>query len=265
VLLTLGFMGFFAFCVLRLHGVAEDDSYIHRRMAAHLATSGHAVFNSGSHTMVTSSPLWTLILAESMRLLPTANSIPLIEAISLLLAGIAAWTLSKSNSELPSKQERALAIVSFLATVLILLPSAMKQMEAPCAFALILTGCVGLVRGRSWSMTLIVLACFTRYECVLFCAMTVIYMTLRRKWTPVSAITSVLFALSGVAWLLWQYGTVIPSTVTAKSHLYAMSHLRVARMLFSSPTSVFLWIVFTLFGGNSAGIEGGIVTLLECC
>jgi hypothetical protein len=49
----------------RLRILAADDSYIHLRIATHLMTTGHGYFNLGEKVMVTSSPVWTLLLGLS--------------------------------------------------------------------------------------------------------------------------------------------------------------------------------------------------------
>jgi hypothetical protein len=41
----------------------SDDAYIHMRIAHNLLRTGHPYFNPGERVMVTSSPVWTLLLS----------------------------------------------------------------------------------------------------------------------------------------------------------------------------------------------------------
>jgi hypothetical protein len=107
-------------------------------------------------------------------------------------------------------------------------------METPCAIALILAGSLGILTRKNWGMPLLVLACFTRYECVLLCALAGIWVSVRRQWTKSSLLGCIGIGLLGVAWLWWEYGTIIPNTVVAKSHLYVTTYQHVVRAFISS-------------------------------
>jgi len=96
-------------------------------------------------------------------------------------------------------------------------------METPCAIALMLFGLRGVVRRKSWGMALLVLACFTRYECSLLFVATACWVTFRRQWTRPAALACLSVLTIGMAWMLFEYHTVIPNTLIAKSHLYRLS------------------------------------------
>jgi len=81
------------FCSIRLTGLAADDSFIHRRIALHLLQSGRADFNLNEHVMVTSSPLWTILLAVTGVGLHATYSTPVMEVILVLLGATAAFVL----------------------------------------------------------------------------------------------------------------------------------------------------------------------------
>jgi len=228
------------FCSIRLTGLAADDSFIHRRIALHLLQSGRADFNQNEHVMVTSSPLWTILLALTGVGLHATYSTPVMEVIFVLLGATAAFLLvcelasSESDSAPAEGPTLFLAALCFLFVVLGELPSLVDQMETACALSLILWGTVGLLRDRSWGMPLIVLACFTRYECVLFFLLAAGWVTLRRRWTIASFASVLAIGAAGIAWLLYQYKTVIPNTVVAKSHLYIMTYKQPFLFLFVS-------------------------------
>lgn len=221
----------FVICAVRLPGIPEDDAYIHRRISLNYAETGHAYFNGGERVMVTSSPLWTILLAVFAKLSPTINFIPGLELLFLLAAAAAAYLIVDEFQPLDAVLSRSLRIAALVLTALALLPSAMEQMETPLAIALMLGGCLGVARRHTWGMPLLFLACFTRYECTLLCLIVGLYAIKERRWNRYSTLACVLISVLGVAWLFQQYGTVIPNTVTAKAKIYALSYKLTFAML----------------------------------
>src|ERR1700744_2109114 len=70
----------------RLRILAADDSYIHLRIATHLMTTGHGYFNLGERVMVTSSPVWTVLLGVSALFFHGFPAALALEAASMGLA-----------------------------------------------------------------------------------------------------------------------------------------------------------------------------------
>jgi hypothetical protein len=230
---------------VRLAGMPADDAFIHRRIALNYQHLGQPYFNVNQRVMVTSSPLWTLLLAAAGAILPVANPVPWLEWVFVLLGAAAAYLLvlhtKERESYLSSLVFASLAFVCVFAGVF---PSAISQMESPCAIALMLGGVLGIAGRKSWGMPLLLLACFSRYECVLLFAGAGIWVTWRRQWTWPSLLACCGIGGGGVAWLLREYGTLIPNTVVAKSHLYIMSYREVAGGLLVHKTGAVL--CFTL-------------------
>jgi hypothetical protein len=233
----------FAMCAIRLPGIAADDSFIHRRIALNYEHLGKPYFNPDQRVMVTSSPLWTVLLALTGAVLKIANPVPLLELVFVLIGAAAAYLLARDRLDHDRPLGLAFAAIAFLLVFAGDLPSSMDQMESPCAIALMLTGALGVLTSKGWGMPLLVLACFTRYECVLLCLSAGIWVTARRQWTKSSLLGCIGIGLLGLAWLLREYGTVIPNTVIAKSHLYVMSHLDVARQLTAPARQTFICLV----------------------
>jgi len=232
----------FAICAVRLSGLAADDSYIHRRIALNYLHLGRPYYNPDQRVMVTSSPLWTLLLAGTGAVLPVTNPVPWLELSFMLMGAAAAYLLARKGLESEGLAALILPTVAFLYVCVGDLPSAMDQMETPCAIALMLSGTLGVLTRKKWGMPLLVLACFTRYECVLLCAMAGIWMSVRRQWTRLSLLICIGVGLLGVSWLWWEYGTIIPNTVVAKSHLYVTSHRHVVGAFISSKARGVLWL-----------------------
>jgi len=244
----------FAICAVRLSGIAADDSFIHRRIARNYQQLGRPYFNSDQRVMVTSSPLWTVLLAVAGVVLPVANPIPWLELTFVLVGATAAYLLVRGGLECEGFSALFYPAVAFLCVCAGDLPSALDQMETPCAVALILAGSLGIVNKKNWGMPLLVLACFVRYECVLLCVPSAIWVSVRRQWSTSSLLSSAGIGLLGAAWLLWEYGTIIPNTVVAKSHLYVMTYQQVVRAFISSTARAVLCLaigwLWWLYGRN---------------
>ncbi len=254
--LLLGVAGVaFSFCVGRLPGVAVDDSFIHRRIALNYQQIGRPLFNPNERVMVTSSPLWTLLLTLAGLVLPIANPVPCLELIFILAGAAAAYMLlcERRSEILPGL---VVPVLAFLFVCAADLPSAMEQMETPLAVALLTAGCLGVLKRKPWGMPLLVLASYARYECFVLCALAAIWISALRQWTKWSlGITAAMF-VSGLAWLFWAYGTVIPNTIVAKSHLYVMTYRQVGRGFFSVPQALacaLLGVCWWLYGRDRQG------------
>ena len=254
----------FAICAVRLSGMAADDSFIHRRIAINYQHLGKPYFNPDQRVMVTSSPLWTVLLAVAGAVLPVTNPVPWLEFCFVLVSAAAAYVLvQQEHSE--GVAGSMLSVVAFLYVWLGVLPSSMEQMETPCAVALMLTGLLGFLNKRAWGMPFLILACFTRYECILLCAPVGAYMSFRRLWTKSSLLGSACTGAVGLVWLLWEYGTVIPNTVIAKSHLYLLTYRNVVRAFASVPQAllcVAAGLVWWRYGKNRVTPVTPATTLL---
>jgi hypothetical protein len=224
-----------AVCAVRMAGLAADDAFIHRRIARNYQTLGQPYFNVNQRVMVTSSPLWTVLLAGAGTILPVANPVPWLEWIFMLLGAAGAylllWQSAERKSAVSSLVFPALAFLYVFGGNFL---SAILQMETPCAIALMLWGALGIAKKKSWGMPLLVLACFCRYECVLLCMFAALWTTRRRQWTKTSLLVSSGIGLVGITWLFREYGTLIPNTVIAKSHLYIITYRHVAGALLGS-------------------------------
>jgi hypothetical protein len=255
---------FFAVSVVRLSGVAADDSFIHRRIALNYQQTGKPYFNLDQRVMVTSSPLWTQMLALSGAVLPLANPVPCLE-MAFILVGAAAGYLLLWERHRDQLSGLILPAIAFFFICVADLPSALDQMETPCAVALIMAGVLGVRKRRTWGVSLLVLASFARYECVLLCVLAVIWVSVRRRWTKWSLVSAAVTGVSGLAWLLWEYGTFIPNTVVAKSHLYVMTYRQVIRGFFSIPQALvcLIWgTIWWFYGRNRRYEHSGAAAML---
>jgi hypothetical protein len=228
----------------RLSGLPADDAFIHRRIALHYLQTGHAYFNLDQRVMVTSSPLWTVLLAFAGAPFPSANPVPWLELIFVLTGATAAYLLAQEGSPKDARFAGIIPALAFLCVCAGDLPTAIAQMESPCAVAFMLAGTLGILRNKFWGMPLLVLACFTRYECGLFLVLASVWLTYERRWTKSSLIAACGVGILGITWLLRQYGTIIPNTVIAKSRAYTLTYEIVISSFIASKLSAVVCIAF---------------------
>ena len=225
----------------RLRILAADDSYIHLRIATHLMTTGHGYFNLGEKVMVTSSPVWTLLLGLSAWLCHGFPAALALEAASMGLACTMSFMLISRSLPLDTVRAILLSLIAPAAVFLILLQSTIQQMESTLAVGLVLTSIYLFDIGNIWWLSLLVLAAFTRYEyfAVLVVMSGVALAARRLKLTP--AVIAALFFSVIALYLLYQYGTLVPNTLKAKAAVYAGSYARTAGSLglgFGKPLAV---------------------------
>lgn len=210
--------------ISRLRMFAADDSFIHRRIAEHLLHTGHAYFNDNERVMVTSSPAWTVALALLSATRYASDCILVFEGLCLAAASTLAMRLALSATEEQPAWIRALiATIATLLTFMILLQSGVQQMETPLALALLLAGLWLLDRQNDAWLAVLLAAANTRYEIYLLVPVAVLFVWLRRRLTRRAILWAAAVWLISSAWLLWQYGTLLPHTVKAKSIAYSLT------------------------------------------
>jgi hypothetical protein len=215
----------------RLRILAADDSYIHLRIATRLMTTGHGYFNLGEKVMVTSSPVWTVLLGMSAWLCHGFPATLALEAASMGLACTMSFLLISRNLHLDSLRTIVLSLVLTAAVFLILLQSTIQQMESTLAVGLVLASIYLFDVGNIWWLSLSVLAGFTRYEyfAVLVVLVSIALLTKRLKLMP-ALIAATVFSVITLH-LLYQYGTLVPNTLRAKAAVYVGSYARTAGSL----------------------------------
>ena len=215
----------------RLRILASDDSYIHLRIATHLMTTGHGYFNLGERVMVTSSPVWTVLLGVSAWLCHGFPAALALEAASMGLACTMSFLMISRNLHLDTLRAIVLSLIPPAAVFLILLQSTIQQMESSLAVGLVLASIYLFDIGNIWWLSLLVLAGFTRYEyfAVLLVLAGVALLAKRLKPVP-AVIAAIVFSVIAL-YLLYQYGTLVPNTLRAKAAVYVGSYARTAASL----------------------------------
>ena len=234
---------------LRLLPFAEDDAYIHFRIAQNFARYFQPFFNPGDPVMSTSSFVWTSILALISQVkLPLPVTVAFLNPLFTVLGAV---TWSRLLVRYAGKRSCSLLVMVFeLGYVGLMLLSSTGLMESP--FALLLLGLVVLLLSRQnrWGWTLLALAIFTRYEMAVYAGLFgLVWLFTRRPWKQ--KITEILYFLVPTVLLsavtFGFYGTLIPNTVAAKQVVYRIATKttfeRVFFALFPKNTSPFLGII----------------------
>jgi len=195
--------------------MAYDDAYIHLRIARNLAQHGTAFWNPGERVMATSSPLWTVLMWAGRFWAHPAWLVPL-EALLLTACGGAAFLLSRRVVGAPTW----LHFLAGSCAVVVVLTSAIGQMETPLAMALLLAAACAFARRSPWGLPLLALAACTRLELLPLLALALLVaLVLRSAWsTLITAVGIVAFFAAAV---YAQFGALLPNSMRAKTIVYA--------------------------------------------
>lgn len=199
--------------------VQSDDAYIFYTYARNIADGSGYVFNVGERVNATTSPLYTLMLALSYRVLRFIPfvTIPLLaHVIGVVSLFFTATFLRRSFRSLnESLFTWALPLVVLASPVL----SGAVGMETFLAMAMV-TGCLAYyVENRRVTAALwCSLAVLARIDMILFAAVLLVYDLSRQRRLPTLGATAA-FVLPIVVWLTFSamyFGQLLPSTVAAK-------------------------------------------------
>lgn len=212
---------------LYLRHFASDDSYIHLRISRHLIESGHPYYNLGEPVMVTSSPVWTILLALSLMVFRSIPPALPLEALSVGAACALGFLLAcfyEPEFKLNPPLRTLYLFLSPILIFLLLLPSSVQQMESPLAVALVLAGIYSFEQKKLWWPALFVLAAWTRYEYFLLLPLMLLAALRMQRFDWRGALLAAITFSSGLLWLLRQFKTALPNTIKAKAAGYVLTY-----------------------------------------
>lgn len=217
---------------IRLQNYIYDDAYITIRIASHLIGYGQPYFNLGEKVNVSSTTVWTLLVAAALLMGKSRLvSICILNAAISTCGMIAFIDLLGSERKL-STPGKLIAGAAYLA---ITLPTSIGLMETPLALLVISLALLRYERRRADAFVLLGLAPFIRLECAALYGIVAFHAILRKRF-PISRI--VLYSLLGVvpflAYEAYFFGTVVPNTVIAKTIVYDLSYRDVLMTFVSS-------------------------------
>lgn len=218
---------------LRLIEYADDDAYIHMRVARNLWLYGEPYFTRGEPVMASTSPLWILLTSPAAAggsYQPTI--VAWLNAVFLCVVAIvwgAAYVAVTGSSRLWER------LTASLLAFFIVAPSSLGLMETPCAMFLVGLGLWGVCGGRWWGLPAAVLSFFVRPECAVFGIAAVALKVLRRQpWSARELASATVVGISMLSFQLFEYGSILPHTAHVKAIVYDVTGREFARSLFVS-------------------------------
>jgi hypothetical protein len=210
---------------------ADDDAYIHMRVARNLWETGAPYFNTSEAVMASTSPMWVIVTAPFATL---SEFQPLAIALlnSLIVVGAAlVWALLYAHiTHLRDARELSVAIIVAFFT---LIPSSVALMETPFALLLVGWGLLGIARGSMIGVPLLCASIFVRPECAVFTVCGIVWkIAHKRSWSAGEIVLSVV-AISSLSWFqLHFFRGFYPHTAHAKEIVYSLSGSEFVRLLF---------------------------------
>lgn len=246
------------FIHLRLRDYAFDDAYIHFRIADHLATLGAPDFNIGERINASSSPMWTILLAISIKIFSFLGIKDDLPATVSIWNSLFTWGGALVYTALLTRLAKPKAIpwlrgVFFILYILLLLPASIGLMETPLALLLVGFAFHLLLREKPAAFTLLAAAVFLRLELIVPLGLACLYGLTRMKlrfWVLLAY--TFLGLLPFLTYELYFYGTIIPSSILAKSVVYDISRIYVLGDIVCSMFACSAWEMSTIFGAASA-------------
>jgi len=234
---------FLLFAHWQVADYAFDDAYIHFRIAENLLFYGEPYFNRGERVMVTSSPVYTLVLTFLFAVFGVSKVGPVF--FNSLIVTLCCCVYSLLAKSLLSRKNIVIDLLVSILVFVVLFNSSAGLMETPLALLLFGIGTLLYQKDRSVAMLPFGLAIFVRLELVVAFALIVLHAVTYKKVRSWSWIANVCIAvLPPLLWTFYSFGTLIPNTIAAKNALYSLE-----------PNESFLMISANYFGiWDGAGI-----------
>ncbi|MDP2936834.1 MAG: hypothetical protein Q8O86_10135 [Dehalococcoidia bacterium] len=191
-----------------------DDPWITYRVAENLAAGNGFVYNQGEQVMVTTSPLYTLVLgALSLIGLDVPATSTVISILAFAISGTLMFLI------LAPRVPVTIAMAAGLLYVLFPLFPTTFGMETNFYMALAL-GSVGLlISGKSlWAAALLALATLTRMDAITLAAPLLLYQIIMTRRFPYRE--TLIYAGLCIPWFVFSmtfFGSLFPNTLAAKT------------------------------------------------
>jgi len=185
--------------------------------------------------MVTSSPVWTLLLALKTFLFGAENILYFFNGIMVAVAGTASYLLAWGLLKPRRWHAKTLTLLLPLTVLAVLADSSLLGMETPLAIALLLLAALAFVRSSPMALPLLAVASFTRYEMAALYAVAGLVCIMTRTARKHGAITATIITGILTAWLIIEFGTIFPHALKVKGSGYGLSAAQTYAMLRPKP------------------------------
>lgn len=230
---------------LSLRGGADDDAYIHMRLANQLVHHGQPYFNIDEPVKGSSSTGWVLFIALLFSLFGTSPSwVAIANAVLSASAAILFARVVDRLAGIDRPSSRLTAGISVLTVLALLIRPSVGLMETPLAALLIASGILQLIKARGNAFFLLAAAVFVRPELLVLYLVLVVYRVVLSPrdlgrilaWSAVGALPFICFDL-------FFFHTLIPHAVVAKARVYDLS-------LWDSLVLMMHWLCYPIPGGS---------------
>jgi hypothetical protein len=213
---ALGWVVLWAHVHVALMPYLLDDSYIHFRVADHLARYGVPYFNLGEVVKTSSSSCWTVVLAGLFSLWPRNIQAVLIACALISTAGLVSFV-----ALVHAVAGRRLAVWETVMTgtvyVALVQVASVAAMETPLAILFATMGMHAYLRQRPWAFACLALAAATRLELVPLVLLMALAVLLTHSLPVFRSLSWGLAA--GVPFVIYDlinFGTVVPHAMVVK-------------------------------------------------
>lgn len=226
---TLAFLlAYLTFIHIHLYQYAEDDAYIHFRVADHLFSHGVPYYNLDNSAKVSTSSGWTLfltLLLGAAHLLTTEHNLPLLVAIAnafFTLCGTAVYTkiLETLLPQQTTPTAKLLFQIPFLALTI---PSSIGLMETPLALMTVAIGIYLLLLHKPYGFAILSLAAYFRLELFLLLPLIAFFAIIQKQYRLQTIVAHSAIGLTPLLiYDLYFFYTIIPHSIIAKADIYTI-------------------------------------------
>jgi hypothetical protein len=230
---------------LSLRGGADDDAYIHMRLAGQLVEQGQPYFNIDEPVKGSSSTGWVLFIALLFSLFGTSPA--WVAIANAVLSAAAAILFAQVVDRLAGRDlpgSRLTAGISLLTVLSLLIRPSVGLMETPLAALLVALGVLQLVQSRGIAFFLLAAAVFVRPELLVLYLVLVVYRVVLAPRDLARILAwSAAGALPFICFDLFFFHTLIPHAIVAKARVYDLS-------FWDSLVLMMHWLCFPVPGGS---------------
>lgn len=213
---------------IQLHVYAEDDAYIHFRIAENFAQFGRPYFNINEPVFTTSSTVWTILLA-GLSFLPIKLPL-LISILNAFLLGVGGIIFTKIANNFTDSDFLNWSIPVIYAGIL--MQSSIGLMETPLAMMVLGFGILSYIKNVRSCWFLLSLSIFIRLELMIFFIVLLLFSINKKSFQSKHII---IYSLMGILpFLIFEvyfFQAIIPNTIIAKSIIYQLDRWTFLRNL----------------------------------
>jgi|BioPla2DNA2_1021312.scaffolds.fasta_scaffold50909_1 hypothetical protein len=211
-----------------------DDPYIHMSIAKNLATHGVFGVTRFEFSSSTSSPLWTLLLALSYRIIGVKDWLPGLFAAFFALATLyQTQSLTRLMGVRLWAQLLTVLLVAYFTPMIALVSTGMEHAMHAFFASSLLAATLSFTlhptrRTLAWLCTNAFLAVAARYESGFLVAPLAVLLLCRKQWRPAVALTAtaILPILAYGAVSLWNGSFLLPNSLMLKGHFPQIEGLK---------------------------------------